>query len=93
MIMLAIYEDDNDDNYDFNDDDAVINDDYGASDNYHGDNGGDAIGVHWRSYQVPQFVQRVSGTLPRSVCFCLHAFQNDIFKTYQYTPAEVFVPF
>ena len=24
MIMLAIYEDDNDDNYDFNDDDAVM---------------------------------------------------------------------
>ena len=46
MIMLAIYEDDNDDNYDFNDDDAVINVDYGACDNYHGDNGGDAIGVH-----------------------------------------------
>ena len=43
---VAIYEDANDDNYDFNDDDAVINDDYGASDNYHGDNGGDAIGVH-----------------------------------------------
>lgn len=33
MIMLAIYEDDNDDNYGFNDDDAVINDDYGACDN------------------------------------------------------------
>ena len=28
---VAIYEDANDDNYDFNDDDAVINDDYGAS--------------------------------------------------------------
>ena len=46
MIMLAIYEDDNDDNYGFNDDDAVINDDYGACDKYHGDNGGDDVGVH-----------------------------------------------
>ena len=46
MIMLAIYEDDNDDNYDCNDDVAVINDDYGACDKYHGDNGGDDVGVH-----------------------------------------------
>ena len=46
MIMLAIYEDDNDDNYDFNDDDAVINNDYGACDNYLGDNGGDDVCVH-----------------------------------------------
>ena len=45
MIMLAIYEDDNDDNYDFNDDDAV-NDDYGACDNYLNDNEGDDVGVH-----------------------------------------------
>ena len=36
MIMLAIYEDDNDGNYDFNDDDAVINVYYGACYKYHG---------------------------------------------------------
>ena len=46
MIMLAIYEDDNDDKYDYNDDVADINNDYGACDNYHGDNGGDDVGVH-----------------------------------------------
>ena len=43
--MLAIYEDD-DDNYDFNDDGAIINNDYGACDRYHGDNGGDDVGLH-----------------------------------------------